>query len=82
MRTLSTAFCSISLNVDNPLEKRKIEDAIVGKLKTKQPPTTPNNPFRSVFRPFRQRFRRLVPMNMDSPGSSPGQAQVKSGMTE
>jgi hypothetical protein len=27
-------------------------------------------------------FRRLVPMNMDSPGSSPGQAQVKSGMTE
>ena len=31
---------------------------------------------------FRMRFRRLVPMNMDSPGSGPGQAQVKSGMTE
>jgi hypothetical protein len=31
---------------------------------------------------FRMRLRRLVPMNMDSPGSSPGQAQVKSGMTE
>jgi hypothetical protein len=26
-------------------------------------------------------FRRLVPMNMDFPGSGPGQATVKPGMT-
>ncbi|MDD3993159.1 MAG: hypothetical protein PHV70_13525, partial [Desulfobacteraceae bacterium] len=30
---------------------------------------------------FRMVFRRLVPMNMDFPGSGPGQATVKPGMT-